>query len=173
MRLWDDVCSTPASEQSEFCVLPNDEQRKPILESLAAGVLDSIEGLAQEEVNIAKSQSPPYRLRRLFIFPVIVTNAEIAVCRFDSGSIRIDDGTIDPVNVEFTAVPFIRFRKSLAKVFPYGSFDDLQSANRARQRTVFVVNAASISEFLTGWDMHSKDPSEGFAIERIPWNQKA
>ena len=35
-RVWDNVRLTPASLQSEFCILTSDEQRRqPILESLA------------------------------------------------------------------------------------------------------------------------------------------
>jgi len=55
LRIWDNVRISPASLQSEFCVLPSDEQRRqPILESLAREVLESVEGLAQEEVDLAR-----------------------------------------------------------------------------------------------------------------------
>ena len=168
IRLWDNVRSVPASLQSEFCVLPNDEQRRqPILESLSVEVLESVEGLAQEEVSIVKSNGPPYILR-LFIFPVIVTNAEIAVCRFTAKMVNIEDGTLSASNAEISSVPFIRFRKSLATGFPDRSVRDLQSASRARERTVFVVNAACISDFLSGWQVNPLDAMDGFAIQRIP-----
>lgn len=153
LRVWDNVNLTPLSFQSEFCILPSDEQRRqPILEGLATEVLDSIEGLAQEEVNIELSQSRPGH-KRLFIFPAIVTNAEIAYCHFDPAKVNISDGTLAGQDVEIKTVPSIRFRKSLATTFPQGTFSFLRSANKARERTVFVVNASSISEFLTGWEM--------------------
>jgi hypothetical protein len=152
LRIWDNVSLYPASLQSEFCILHSDESRRQsILESLSSEVLESIEGLAVEEVNVAKSQD--YRHLRLFIFPSIVTNAEIAVCRFQSSDINITDGTLDASNVEISTVPFIRFRKSLTTAFPEGRFFSVKWANMARARTVFVVNAASLPEFLKNWDI--------------------
>ena len=166
LQIWDNVHLVPASLQSEFCILQSDEQRRqPILESLAAEVLESIEGLAKEEVNIEKSQGPPNHAH-LFIFPAIVTNAEIAVCRFDPARIKINDGTLDAGNVEISTVPFIRFRKSLATGFPQGIFYYLEAANKARERTVFVVNAASLPEFLKNWNMRPLF-DEGYAIQRL------
>ena len=166
-RIWEDVNVVPASLQSEFCLLPNDEQRRQsILESLAIDVLESIEGLAEEEISVEKSSGQPIH-QRLFIFPAIVTNAEIAVCRFNSSLVNISDGTLDPTNAEITSVPFIRFRKSLATGFPQGVFGSLSRANRARERSVFVVNASSLAEFLTGWNIQPLDPFRGYAIEQF------
>jgi hypothetical protein len=167
VQIWDNVNLMPASLQSEFCILQNDEQRRPpILETLAAEVIESIEGLAKEEMNIQKSQNPPNDAR-LFIFPAIVTNAELAVCRFNPANIKINDGTLDAENVDISTVPFIRFRKSLSTKFPQGNFFDLQSANRAREQTVFIVNVASLSEFLTGWEMSPIDDFDGYAIQKL------
>jgi hypothetical protein len=167
MRVWDNVCLIPASLQSEFCILQSDEQRRqPILESLAAEVLESIECLAEEEVNIEKSLGQPVHAR-LFIFPAIVTNAEIAVCRFDPANIKITDGTLDAGDVEITTVPFIRFRKSLATGFPQGALYYLEAANRARERTVFIVNAASLPEFLKNWNVGPQSDFNGYAIQRL------
>jgi hypothetical protein len=167
IQIWDNVNLVRASLQSEFCILQSDEQRRqPILESLAAEALESIEGLAKEEVNIQKSQEPPNHAR-LFIFPAIVTNAEIAVCRFDPASIKINDGTLDAGDVEISTVPFIRFRKSLATNFPQGMFYYLDAANKARERTVFIVNAASLPEFLKNWDMGPIHSMDGYAIQRL------
>lgn len=166
LRVWDNVRLTPASLQSEFCILTSDDQRRqPILESLATEVLESIEGLAEEEVNIEKSLGQPTHTR-LFIFPAIVTNAEIAVCRFDPANITITDGTLDTSKVEITTVPFIRFRKSLATSFPQGGFYYLEAANKARERTVFIVNAASLPEFLNNWNMGPL-PDRDYAITRL------
>ena len=117
MRIWEDVRVSPESYQAEFCVLPSDEQRKsPILESLAVECLRSVSGLANEEVNVMSKGYAQYL--RLFITPVIVTNADLAVCRFDPNSIKIEDGTLDASNTEIEIVPFIRFRKSLATAMP-------------------------------------------------------
>jgi hypothetical protein len=166
--LWDNVNVAPASPESGFCALPSDEPRnRPILERLAVEVLESVEGLAQEEANIEGSQVGRTYHDLIFIFPAIVTNAEIMVCRFDPGRIRIADGTLDAADAEVESVPFVRFRKSLATGFPRGWVRDLHAANNARERTVFVVNAAFLQKFLTGWDVKSLSPDGRFAIQRL------
>lgn len=166
VRIWDNVNLSPASLQSEFCILQSDEpRRQPILESLASEVLESIEGLAEEEVNMEKSLDQSIHTR-LFIFPAIVTNAEIATCRFDPAKINVNDGTLSAADVEITTVPFIRFRKSLATGFPRGMFYLLDAANRARERTVFVVNSASLLEFLKNWNMRPL-PGRDYAIRNV------
>jgi hypothetical protein len=132
MRVWEDVHITgKRSIQSEFCILKGDQsaQKSPLLESLARDVLKSVEGLAQDEVNTAISQDDRYI--RLFIFPVIVTNAQLRVCSFMPHDISIEYGTLGDSDVETSTVPFIRFRKSLETDFPQGTFRSLKEANYA------------------------------------------
>jgi hypothetical protein len=162
-RVWDDVRVIPTSLKSEFCILSSDDSRKqPILESLCAELLESIEGLAQEEVSIQQSQKRGHL--RLFIFPVIVTNAKLMVCQFKSSDVKITDGTLDLNSVTLTCVPFIRFRKSLATEFPKRIIaKSLKDAHRARERTVFVVNAEGLPDFLNGWKVDAY--SGRFAIQ--------
>lgn len=162
--IWDDVDVIPESFESEICVLPSDETRnRPILENLASVVLDSVEGLAQEELCVQNSHPGAVHLRR-FIFPVIVTNATILVCQFKPDSIRISDGALDQASTTLNTVPFIRFRKSFVTEFPAGQYTTLAHANLARQRTVFVVNGASLHDFLSAWTMY---PKGSFAIQRL------
>lgn len=164
VRIWDNVLVIPSSLESEFCILPNDEQRKqPILEGLAGEVIESAEGLAEEEVRIARSNQSHIRL---FIFSAIVTNAEISVCRFNSNKININDGTLAVGDTEISTVPFIRFRKSLVKDYPLGSASNLRAANKARERTVFIVNAASMQQFLTGWEIKPTGEYGRYAFQR-------
>lgn len=163
-RIWDNVRTTPLSLESEFCILIGDDQKKqPILEGIASQLLDSVEGLAQEEISLQLSQLVPAHLR-LFIFPTIVTNAEIVVCVFDPSAVNIKDGTLDIGSAELRTVPFIRFRKSLETKFPGGSYRSLRDANAARERTVFVVNATSIQDFLNGWSIQ---PIGMYATQKI------
>jgi hypothetical protein len=127
-------------------------------------VLESIVGLADEEAQIEKSLNPT-RLR-LFIFPAIVTNAEIAVCRFDPTKVSLKDGTLDVGDVELSTVPFIRFRKSMVTNFPEGGFYDLKAANQARERTIFIVNSENLTEFLKGWNLRPQN-LDGYLIQRL------
>lgn len=167
IRVWDDVQMLQVSDQSEFCILQNDGQRKqPILESLAAEVLESVEGLAEEEVNVRRS-SNQRAWNTLLIFPAIVTNAEIAVCHLDPANIKITDGTLDPEEVKIEIVPFIRFRKTLATSLPPNPFFDLKAANKARERTVFIVNAASLLKFLKYWDVYPEPNGSELKIEQL------
>jgi len=164
-RLWDnDVQVDPESPESEFCILSGDDsKRQPILETLCAEVLESIEGLAQEEVRIQHSQSKGRILR--FIFPAIVTNAKLRVCQFKSSDVKIADGKLDLDTVTLTSMPFIRFRKSLATEFPKGKFSALKDAHQARERTVFIISAEGLPEFLKGWKV--KGGPMQFAIDEF------
>jgi hypothetical protein len=63
-------------------------------------------------------------------------------------------------------VPFIRFRKSLATDFPEGIQVKLESANKARERTLFIVNAASLPQFLKNWSILPLNYM-GFATRRL------
>jgi hypothetical protein len=172
VRVWDDVRVMPASLESQFCVLKGDEPRRAsLLESLAKGLLDSTEGLAQEEVNMAESirnseQNPRGLYVRLFLFPMIITNAKIAVCRFNPSRVKLDHGMLEPDDAEIFEVPMIRFRKSLATDFPEGVFYTLDGANKARERTVLVVNAEHLTDILQKWQMGTM-PDRPYAIERL------
>jgi hypothetical protein len=154
LRIWEDVKVEPVSLESEICVLHSDESRRQsILESLAVDLLESVEGLAEEEVRVDLSTNQTHT--RLFIFPAVVTNAEIVVCRFNPASLK-EDGTLDIGSLEIETVPFIRFRKSLTTRFPDGSYYTLEGANTARERSIFVVNSASLPSFLKEFKLHHK-----------------
>jgi hypothetical protein len=73
---------------------------------------------------------------------------------------------LDTSYVEITTVPFIRFRKSLATSFPLGGFYYLEAANKARERTVFIINATSLPEFLKNSNMGPL-PDRDYAISRL------
>lgn len=164
IRVWDNVNIVPSSYEADMCILAGDEPKnRPLLESLARQVLDSVEGLAQEEFNNWKSKPTNLSLRR-FIFPMIVTNAEIVTCTFKPRSIRIPDGTIDPSSADFAVVPYIRFRKNLSTNSRLEYFPSGAAHNTGREQTVFVVNAAHLPELLQHWAM---SPRETFALQRI------
>jgi hypothetical protein len=175
-RLWDDVRVWPASLEAEFCVLQGDEPRRgragSLLENLSRDLLEATEGLALEEVKVERSTARaeegerPLHLR-LFLFPVIVTNAKIVVCRFNPSHVSLEHGTLESDDAEIFEVPFIRFRKSLAIEFPEdGVFYHLEAANRARERSVLVVNASHISDILKDWKVE-RMPNRNYAIEEL------
>lgn len=164
VRFWDDVKVTPESFESGFCVLSADDpNRQSLLERMAQELLHSTESLVDEEVNVRKSQKGDSL--RLFAFPAVVTNARLFTCTFDPAHVNLENGTLKEDEMVLNQVPFIRFRKSLATAFPTGEFTGLAKASRARERTLFVVNAESLPHFLQDWDIKPFD--DVYAIQRV------
>jgi len=157
---WDDVHLFPESSESGFCIQEADkEDRPPMLEKLAFDVLASVEGMALEERNLLRSREGATQ-GRLFMFPLIVTNAELFITQFDPASVDVETGAMDVNSVQIEAVPFIRFRKSLSTDFPKGPLLHLKHANQARERTVMIVNASALPDFLSKWRL----PDQRFAL---------
>jgi len=57
--------------------------------------------------------------------------------------------------------------KSLATEFPKGEIRDLNAANFARERTVFIVTASKIGDFLTGWNIGPLNELSRYAIREL------
>lgn len=145
-----DFYAQPDSPTSEFCIVRGTgEGQKPMLENLCRVLLNSVESFAQEESSLAWGGK--VGLNCLYI-PVIVTNAHLQVCRFQLPSISLDDGEIP--DGDFESVPYIRFFKSLStRPSEAATVNNIADANRARRRTVFVVQAAHLDGFLQNWHM--------------------
>ncbi len=176
-RIWDDVLVSPASLESQFCVLQGDDPRRSsLLEAIARDLLEAMEGLAQQEINVEQSirnneEVEPGLHVQLFLFPVIVTNAKIVVCRFDPSRVTLEKGMLEENDADIFEVPMIRFRKSLATEFPEGLFYGLDAANKKRERTVLVVNAGHLTDILKDWQM-DRMPQRMFAIEKLLWDAR-
>jgi hypothetical protein len=102
---------------------------------------------------------------------MIVTNARLLVCRFEPSRVDLKHGLLREDDTEIIEVPMIRFRKSLATEFPQGAFYTLEGANRARERTVLVVNANHLLDTLKDWRME-RMPDRQYAIERLMWDRR-
>jgi hypothetical protein len=149
---WTNLSPDPTSYQSEFCVVHGqDPKAKPMLERVAAQLVDSTEAFALEEYQIRK---PNRDLFRIYV-NVIVTTAEIKVCKFKPDDIDIATGEIAATN--FETVPWVRFQKSLttrsAKVTSAKHVAEMAKEN---ERTVFVVHSEHFIEFLKQWDPNVK-----------------
>ena len=127
----------------------------------------STEALAQEEIPIEQSHRMGEEHRplhvRLSLFPVLVTNAKVVVCKFDPKSIKLEHGTLESSDAEIFEVSMLRFRKSLVTKFPDGMFYTLEAANRACERTVLIINANHLIDTLKKWDM-DRMPDRIFAV---------
>ncbi len=148
---WYDGQVEPTSPEAAFCAIMGQDHRKPLLEHLAAELISATEAFAAEEypffADIPMS---------MCYFPVIITTAELYVHQIKLSDIEITTGEIkDP---EFKLVPLVRFRKSLTTAPPrFAVAREIRHPEElaeARERTVFVVNASYIKEFLDDWGIH-------------------
>ena len=144
---WLDAQLVPASCESGFCVVAGqDSKSRPMLERIAAQVVESTEALAREEEPVLRQSGDP-RIRTYI--NVIVTTATLEACRFDASAVSLDTGKIDAIENE--EVEFIRFRKQLSprprlpEDLAAWGFDRLA---RAKENTVFVVQAKHFIAFM-------------------------
>lgn len=141
----------PITPQSQYCVIDGqDPKSKPMLERIAADVVSSVEGFAEEERLLQLRDRDVLRM----YFGAIVTTAKLQVCQFDPENISIADGKIS--NSTFTEVPFLRFRKQLASHHDVPGFLAVgghQDVSRAKENTVFIVNALAITDFLKSFEV--------------------
>ena len=147
---WGDFQVFPYSPEAKFCVIRGQGDRdQPMLERLGGILLRSVESLAEEELRLGTPS--PYGDRRLY-FPLIVTNSQMYACFYDPEKVDLRSGELP--EGDFEPIHFIRFRKGLSTAMPVpDETASLEEANRAKERTIFVVEGASIGEILRGWDM--------------------
>jgi hypothetical protein len=150
----------PESVVSAFCAVPGQSDRsKPMLERIADNLLASVESLADEELSVTSSvvTQPAYRTGAHIPFsayiPGIVTNSELAVFHFEPTKVDLGSGMVENDGGVFKSVPFVRFRKSLTTSLPSEEeAHNLKEANKQSQRTIFVVHAPELPEFLNEWE---------------------
>jgi hypothetical protein len=157
-----------ASPESAFCTLRGqNEKSRPMLERLAGILLRSTECLANADLQLHRS--PSSRSTRIYV-PVIITTADLQICRFDPVSVDLLDGRLPPETAEFESVPFLRFRKSLSSTMqPRTQPSDLTQASAESERTVFVVSAAGIADWLAKCKVAKFDWHTLWPWEESPW----
>lgn len=148
---WQDHPGEPRSYQPEFCIVHGqDAKSRPMLERVAAQVIESTEALAHEEFSFFDGTD--YVLR--MYYSVIVTSAQLKICRFRSED--IDPATGDIAEAVFEPVPWLRFRKTLTSPSNSpGQAQTIVEKSRDSERTVFVVNSSYFIEFLREWSPDS------------------
>jgi hypothetical protein len=147
---WFDVTGEPPSAESEFCVVPGqDNKNRPMLERISSELIESTEALAREE-RLLNTKIDFIR----FYANVIVTTAELHLCIFKPEEISVRTGMI--ANPQFTSVPFLRFRKSLSsKSLNELNLEERNRSNliKARKNTIFIVNSNTFQEFLRSFSV--------------------
>lgn len=143
---WADLQVTPACPEAQFCVIQGQDQKsRPMLERTAANIVSSTEAFATEDRAdiIIHSGLCTY-------ISAIVTTAPLFLCDIPANGISLKNGQAD--SQSFTPHPFIRLRKQLS-TRPLTSAPGMNSmmhqvrANQ-KERTVFIVNAEHIADFL-------------------------
>lgn len=159
---WSDFSVYSPMEQSEFCIVRGQgEKDVPMLERICGGLLQSVERLALQELMETKRES----VTRFYI-PVIVTNAELVVCRFTSQEVDLTSGQLPQGT--FESVPYIRFTKSLPSKIPFfdEARDEITYYKPIQNRTVFVVQSAHITHFLQEMRPRNYESRDQF---QTPW----
>ena len=149
---WDAFSLKRQSLEAEFCIVRGQaDTQNPMLERLSTSVLASVEAVAHEELAFAQARGLP-GLR--FYFPAIVTTARLFACRVDTSEIDLPTGELK--DAPFEEVPFIRFTKSMPTTLTSSRIpSDIAKASMQSRRSVFVVNASHLTEFLTGeWEFN-------------------
>jgi hypothetical protein len=161
---WFDFGVSPSSYEAAFCVVRGTgEGDKPMLERVADVLLTSLNCLAAEELALSR---PGWDRLRIY-FPVIITTARLSVCKVDPEAVTLEDGKLP--KVPFEEVPMVRFHKTLSTdLVDDFSPRDLKSANENRERTILIINAASLSKILAGLNPQHAVPFEGW-----PWRQES
>jgi hypothetical protein len=145
---WLDANFSPGSPEASFChIRKAGTKRDDMLEKACAELLAATEALARQELIL--HQKDKFHIRRIYV-PVIVSNARMFIC----------DGNWEQMNPEtgevkfsaITPVPFVRFRKSFrAPGAETGYAPNAQAFAERSARTVVVVQAGSLPEFLRQW----------------------
>ena len=144
---WTDITPDPWSPESAFCVVPGqDKKSKPMLERIAAELIEATESLAYEDLHLFNNKNDFIRI----YLNVIITTADLSLCSFDPSDIFIDDGMLD--KADFESVPYLRFRKSLSTKSVNELNLDEKTPHclvKAKESTIFIVNSKHLKDFLS------------------------
>lgn len=153
--IWTHAMCDPESPISSFCSVPGQaDKATPMLERIVGTLLLSVEGLSQEMDMRMLTAAAQASQRSSIYIPVLVTNTPLVICRFDPTEVGLTSGVLEGNGGEFEPAPFVRFRKSLTTTSPSEEVAlSLQDANRESQRTVLVVHAPHLLEFLRQWSI--------------------
>jgi|GEM_PF-6796551 len=151
------------SPESEFCILPKGGTNK-ILEPLASEILDACRDILDSPERAHDEDHWEVMV------PVIVTNARLVACEFTPDKVNLATGGIQLHDSHFTEVPFVRFRKTLVSFRSDPTSEipiNVESWIADRERTVFVVGALNLAQFMDGFRSFSCQDEGGNPKEWI------
>jgi hypothetical protein len=146
---WVDAPLSPASVESTYCVVPRQDKDNPMLERIGSTLVQSTECLAREDDMRVLATSH----NECLYVSVVVTNASLVVAEFKPENVDLESGMLeDGAKVKTQDVPFLRFRKQLSFLKPEDDRKIFENneyrLDYAKERTVFVVQAKFLDEFL-------------------------
>jgi len=150
----------PVSWESAHCaLLGHAKGERPMLDRLAAELVRSAEAVAAQSWGLdslrqVRGYNAPVPVVSGYL-PVIVTTAQLRVCRFDPEVVPLDTGHLPADGAEFEVVPYVRYRKSFdAPTIAHGDQrHDIGELEAAAQRSVVVVNALHFIDWLTQFEI--------------------
>lgn len=143
---WEQMQVEPSTYRSEFCGIPKmDNKSTSMLERIGGELVEATEAIAFQEKQIYNNE----KLLRAY-HPVIITTANLKVCKFSPASIN-DTGEI--AECEFEDVPFLRFHKCLGgQLNEPSKSTNLQEVLKEHERTIYVVNSSHLVGFLSEFE---------------------
>ena len=159
---WGDTQVYPNSPESEFCIVRGQgEGDKPLLERLASSVVESTDGLSHHFLELGRESRTTN-----VVIPVIVTNAQLVAARFHPKQIDLLTGELP--SADYSAVPHLRFRKSLAAASSPFEYDpeSLEDLAAGSERTVFVVRGSELTNWLEVFQRSASDSSSPWESAR-------
>jgi len=161
---WYDFYYNPPSIEAEDCIVRGQDKQLPMLERLSGDLLRSLGAVALQEQQIREREGLGFP--RIYI-PMIITTADLFVCRADEDEDITMDGRIMET-AEFLPVPFVRFRKSLVtRLSPDAEPQNLPEENLDKQRSVLIVNNENLIQILKSF---ATDPAPPFDFH-LPWRR--
>jgi hypothetical protein len=117
-----------------------------MLDRICAELTRSAVALANQQSGSLKATVWPK------IVPVLVTNAKLQLWQFDSAAVPLSTGELPQARTEFVELPYIRYRKSFNATEPFFTGTLVEAEDKSK-RSVFVVAAGHLTQWLRGFDL--------------------
>jgi hypothetical protein len=149
---WSDQPLDPKTPEAVFCVAA--KMAGATVDNVGAELIAATEALEREECGYLDRRGG--NSRRLY-FAAIVTTANLTVCSFDPNSISLADGKI-PDGAEISSVGAVRYTKQLSTkpisgTPVAGTGQEARALSLAKERTVFIINAQKLNDFLVDFNV--------------------
>jgi hypothetical protein len=153
--LWADVAADPSTPAASFCVTPKKNGGVKV-DPIASELIAATEALERQEYGYLNRRGVD---STRFYFAAIVTTAPLSICTFDPSKIALADGKI-PEEARLVPVNVVRYTKQLSTKptlgVPVGSHgQEAKTLTRAKERTVFVIRAEALDNFLSTFNVDS------------------